>query len=115
METALDSPADRPKIGRTKDPQRSAITNGKLLPGIDEDSPPFSATSLLKAPDRDLKASPSVRRGSSSGSVITSVRWAGSRPRPPAGRILCGRDEVPLRPWGPAGGRCCPSGIRLAT
>jgi hypothetical protein len=26
METALDSPADRPKIGRTKDPQRSAIT-----------------------------------------------------------------------------------------
>jgi hypothetical protein len=41
METALDSPVDRPKIGRTKDPQRSAITNGKLLPGIDEDSPPL--------------------------------------------------------------------------
>jgi hypothetical protein len=36
METAADSPADRPQVGRTKDPQKSRITNGSaLLPGID--------------------------------------------------------------------------------
>jgi hypothetical protein len=38
----------------------------------------------------------------------SQVRWARSRPRPPAGQILRGRNEVPLRPRGPArgGGRC---------
>ena len=32
------STSERHRDGRTKDPQRSAITNGKLLPGIDQRS-----------------------------------------------------------------------------
>jgi hypothetical protein len=40
METVVESPADRPKVGRKKDPQRSRITNGSaLLPGVDGRSP----------------------------------------------------------------------------
>jgi hypothetical protein len=31
-----NSPSDRPRVARPKDPQRSAIANGKLLPGIDQ-------------------------------------------------------------------------------
>jgi len=34
----LNSSADRQRVARHKDPQRSAITNGKLLPGIDQRS-----------------------------------------------------------------------------
>jgi hypothetical protein len=30
------SPCDRPRVAGSKDPQRSAIGNGKLLPGIDQ-------------------------------------------------------------------------------
>src|SRR3974390_2073476 len=30
------SPSDRPRVAHPKDPQRSAIANGKLLPGIDQ-------------------------------------------------------------------------------
>ena len=36
--TMLNSSADRHRVARRKDPQRSAITNGKLLPGIDQRS-----------------------------------------------------------------------------
>jgi len=32
----LDHPSARPQAGRRKDPQRSAIGNGKLLPGMDQ-------------------------------------------------------------------------------
>jgi hypothetical protein len=40
MEAALNSPLDRPKVGRQKDPQKSRITNGSaLLPGVDGRSP----------------------------------------------------------------------------
>jgi hypothetical protein len=38
METAANSSADRSQVGRKRDPQRSAVTNGKLLPGIDQRS-----------------------------------------------------------------------------
>jgi hypothetical protein len=34
MEVTTSSLADRLRVGRKKDPQRSAVTNGKLLPGI---------------------------------------------------------------------------------
>jgi hypothetical protein len=35
--TVLESSADRPKVGRKKDPQKSRITNGSaLLPGVDQ-------------------------------------------------------------------------------
>jgi hypothetical protein len=37
LDTA-NSPSDRPRVTRPKDPQRSAIGNGKLLPGIDQRS-----------------------------------------------------------------------------
>jgi hypothetical protein len=36
MEVASTQPRDRPLIARPKDPQRSAIANGKLLPGVDQ-------------------------------------------------------------------------------
>jgi hypothetical protein len=37
MEAALNSPPDRPKVTRPKDPQKSRITNGSaLLPGVDQ-------------------------------------------------------------------------------
>jgi hypothetical protein len=39
MESVADSPADRPQVGRTKDPQKSRITNGRLLVGVDGRSP----------------------------------------------------------------------------
>jgi hypothetical protein len=36
----LESPADRPRVGRAKDAQKSRITNGSaLLPGVDGRSP----------------------------------------------------------------------------
>lgn len=36
METSANSPADRPKVGRRRDPQKSAVQNGsKLLSGVD--------------------------------------------------------------------------------
>jgi hypothetical protein len=35
METLANSPPDRSKVAPIKDPQRSRITNGALLPGID--------------------------------------------------------------------------------
>ena len=36
METATTSPADHPKVGHQKDPQKSRVTNGSaLLPGVD--------------------------------------------------------------------------------
>ena len=35
MEAVEVSPRDRPAIARLKDPQKSRITNGALLPGID--------------------------------------------------------------------------------
>lgn len=38
IETPADSPSVRPGVARKRDPQRSAITNGKLLPGIDQRS-----------------------------------------------------------------------------
>jgi hypothetical protein len=38
METAVNSPADSSRVGRMKHPQRSAIANGKLLPGVDQRS-----------------------------------------------------------------------------
>jgi hypothetical protein len=39
METTVTSPSDRPSVGRQKDPQKSRITNGALLPGVDGRSP----------------------------------------------------------------------------
>jgi hypothetical protein len=39
MESVADSPADRPQVGRAKDPQKSRITNGRLLVGVDGRSP----------------------------------------------------------------------------
>ena len=39
METTVTSPFDRPPVGRQKDPQKSRITNGALLPGVDGRSP----------------------------------------------------------------------------
>jgi len=38
MEVASAQPHDRPAVARPKDPQRSAIANGKLLPGVDQRS-----------------------------------------------------------------------------
>ena len=38
MVETLVSPVGGPKVARKKDPQRSAIANGKLLPGIDQRS-----------------------------------------------------------------------------
>ena len=38
IETPADSPSVSPGVARKRDPQRSAITNGKLLPGIDQRS-----------------------------------------------------------------------------
>jgi hypothetical protein len=38
LEVTPSSPSARRRNGRAKDPQRSAVTNGKLLPGIDQRS-----------------------------------------------------------------------------
>jgi hypothetical protein len=38
MDMNLESPAGRPAVASKQDPQRSAVTNGKLLPGIDQRS-----------------------------------------------------------------------------
>jgi hypothetical protein len=38
MEITSDTLDDRPRLARRKDPQRSAIGNGQLLPGIDQRS-----------------------------------------------------------------------------
>ena len=36
LQNTTGSPSDRPRVAHRKDPQRSAIANGKLLPGIDQ-------------------------------------------------------------------------------
>lgn len=38
MDTVTNSSHGRPAAARKRDPQRSAVTNGKLLPGIDQRS-----------------------------------------------------------------------------
>jgi hypothetical protein len=68
MESVADSPVDRPQVGRKRDPQRSAVTNGKLLPGIDQRSAwvrrckDVIAAHLSDAPDASAAERSIIRR-----------------------------------------------------
>ena len=69
MESLDNSPHDRPKVGR--DPQRSRVTNGKLLPGIVDERSAWVrrckdviASHLSDVPDASAAERSIIRRAS---------------------------------------------------